>query len=90
MKEAKEEWIDVQFINTGKEMTTGNSKKAYSAPNMPNDLGGEDVVKGVDTVSSHLCTRKGNLKFCDNYFAINLISHPPSDREFDPHRRSVL
>ncbi|KAH3840532.1 hypothetical protein DPMN_113982 [Dreissena polymorpha] len=31
---------------------------------MPKDLGREEVAQGVDPVTSHIPTKKGNLNFC--------------------------
>ncbi|KAH3816775.1 hypothetical protein DPMN_118298 [Dreissena polymorpha] len=43
---------------------------------MPKYLGGEEVAQGVDPVSGHPPTKQGNLKLCENYHTISLISHP--------------
>ena len=43
---------------------------------MLKDLGGEELPQGVDPVTGHTPPKKGNLKFCENYRTIGLISHP--------------
>ena len=43
---------------------------------MPEDLRDEGMAKGVDTVLVIPLPKKGNLKQCQNYRTISLISHP--------------
>ena len=43
---------------------------------MLEDLGDEGMAEGVNTIARHIFTKKGNLKQCQNYRSISLISHP--------------
>ena len=43
---------------------------------MPEDLGDEGMAKGVDTILVIPLPKKGNLRQCENYRTLSLISHP--------------
>ena len=43
---------------------------------MPEDLGDKGMAEGMDTIARHTSLKIGNLKQCQNYRAISLISHP--------------